>query len=489
MNTKYIKSSRQVGIAFSASLSIYLRGLLLIPILTRALGTVGYGAWVQMFACTELLLGVAVLGLDSALVRFLPSRKSEGCLAEDISSILSIAGLVAVLLASIGVYVSEELSKVFLGTTEMTVFFQLAFGLLPVSAMSKIILTYFRASQQIGLYSSLMMLESFGFVTLAIFLVVNGFGLFGVIGGLLVLRILICIVGGFIYVRQIGFRRPKFSGSRSYLAFGLPLVPLGIFAWVTNISDRYVLAAFHGPDEAGIYAVSYGLGSVVGFLFSPLFFVIGPVLTELWESKELDTLKEHLWYCQKYSLLVAVPCTVVLTLYARPLLEFVATSEFLANPAVMGLAALGIILMNLGSLAEIALNLALRTKIIPIIYGACALFNLVANILVVPIYGMIGAAATTVLTYFLQLVLVYSSVKRFFPFAWNFAFLNRSLLATLPMSACLLYFRDEELWGNIGGFLLGGALYLLGLFLLGGLEKREWILAKSLIDPKAGGKA
>ena len=97
MNTKYIKSSRQVGIAFSASLSIYLRGLLLIPILTRALGTVGYGAWVQMFACTELLLGVAVLGLDSALVRFLPSRKSEGCLAEDISSILSIAGLVAVL--------------------------------------------------------------------------------------------------------------------------------------------------------------------------------------------------------------------------------------------------------------------------------------------------------------------------------------------------------------------------------------------------------
>ena len=481
MNNQYIKSTRQVGIAFGASLSVYLRGLLLIPILTRALGTADYGAWVQMFACTELLLGVAVLGLDSAIVRFLPVRKKERHLPEDIASVVFGVAIVGAALALVGVYASEALSEVFLGSTEMTVFFQLAFGLLPVSAVSKIILTYFRASQQISLYSILMMLESFGFVGLAIFLVVKGFGLFGVIAGLLALRVLICIVGGSIAVRQIGFKRPRFSGVRSYLSFGLPLVPLGIFTWVTNIGDRYVLAAFHGPGEAGIYSVSYGLGSVVGFLFSPLFFVIGPVLTELWESKELGALKDHLKYCQKYSILVAVPCTVVLTIYSGPILAFVATSEFLASPAVMGLTAVGIIVMNLGSLAEIGLGLTLRTKIIPVIYGSCALFNLIANVLVVPVFGMIGAAATTFLTYFLQLVLVYSFVRRSFPFAWNFAFLNRSLLAAIPMIVTLLHFREQEVLGNIGGLILGGGLYLLVLLLLGGFERREWTLAKSLV--------
>ena len=488
MNKRYVKSSRQVGIAFGASLSIYLRGLLLIPILTRALGTAEYGAWVQMFACTELLLGIAVLGLDSAFVRFLPSRRREGHLTEDFVSILSGVGVVGAALALLGIYVSDGLSRVFLGTTEMTVFFQLSFGLLPVSAMAKIILTYFRASQQIALYSFLMMFESFGFVGLAIFLVIEGFGLLGVIGGLLVLRAMICIIGCFITVRQIGFKSPKFSGSRSYLAFGLPLVPLGIFTWVTNISDRYVLAAFHGPEEAGIYSVSYGLGSVVGFLFSPLFFVIGPVLTELWESNDLETLKEHLKYCQKYTLLVAVPLTVVLTVYSGPILEFVATSEFLASPSVMCLTAVGIIVMNLGALVEIALNLALKTRIIPVIYAACAFFNLVANMLAVPAFGMIGAAATTFLTYFLQLVLVYTSVKRFFPFAWNFSFLNRSLLAALPMIACLLYFREQGMLGNIGGFFLGVGIYIIGLSLVGGFEKREWILAKSLVSLSLGGK-
>jgi O-antigen/teichoic acid export membrane protein len=48
----------------------------------------------------------------------------------------------------------------------------------------------------------------------------------------------------------------------SMRSFARPLVPLALFAWLTSVGDRYLLAAFSGAAQVGVYAATYGLVNV-----------------------------------------------------------------------------------------------------------------------------------------------------------------------------------------------------------------------------------
>jgi O-antigen/teichoic acid export membrane protein len=44
-------------------------------------------------------------------------------------------------------------------------------------------------------------------------------------------------------------------------AYALPLIPLGLIGWVSNLGDRYIIGALLGVADAGVYAAIYGLSS------------------------------------------------------------------------------------------------------------------------------------------------------------------------------------------------------------------------------------
>jgi O-antigen/teichoic acid export membrane protein len=44
-------------------------------------------------------------------------------------------------------------------------------------------------------------------------------------------------------------------------SYALPLIPLGVIAWASNLGDRYIIAGALGVGDAGVYAAVYGLAS------------------------------------------------------------------------------------------------------------------------------------------------------------------------------------------------------------------------------------
>ena len=137
--------------------------------------------------------------------------------------------------------------------------------------------------------------------------------------------------------------------------------------------------------------------------------------------------------------------------------------------------------MNLAAVVETTIGLTCKTRIIPAIYLCCALVNLVGNVLVVPHLGMKGAAATTLLAYGLQTVLMYGYVRRFYPFVWNLPFIWRSIVGVGVMVSFLIVSREQDLPLVLAGLLLGVGGYAGTLVLLRGFEAREWGLLKNLL--------
>jgi O-antigen/teichoic acid export membrane protein len=67
--TEYKLFAQRVGLVGITNLIFSLRGL--IPILTKTLGASGYGIWAQIIVTISLITPIVMLGLPSAMVRFL----------------------------------------------------------------------------------------------------------------------------------------------------------------------------------------------------------------------------------------------------------------------------------------------------------------------------------------------------------------------------------------------------------------------------------
>jgi O-antigen/teichoic acid export membrane protein len=45
-------------------------------------------------------------------------------------------------------------------------------------------------------------------------------------------------------------------------SYALPIVPLGVMGWASNLGDRYIIGGVLGVGDAGVYAAVYGLSSI-----------------------------------------------------------------------------------------------------------------------------------------------------------------------------------------------------------------------------------
>jgi len=65
--TEYKLFAQRVGLVGITNAIVSLRGLILIPILTKTLGASGYGMWAQIIVTISLITPIAMLGLPSAM--------------------------------------------------------------------------------------------------------------------------------------------------------------------------------------------------------------------------------------------------------------------------------------------------------------------------------------------------------------------------------------------------------------------------------------
>jgi O-antigen/teichoic acid export membrane protein len=482
MNAELVRFSRQTLIGGVSTGLVYLRGLLVMPILTRCFGPGDFGVWIQVFVGVELLAGLAGLGLNFALLRFVPAHEDPTQSTADIWSVLLLCAIVSLGVMGIGSLADTWLAETFLGGAEQAPLIRVALLLIPVSCSLTLVLSYLRATRVAATYAWLVACETFGWLLVALGLLITEGDLISMALGLLVVRCIILAVAVGHVLLGGRVRPPSLAVLGPYLRYGLPLLPLGLLNWIINASDRYFLAYFCESEVVGIYAVSYGIGSVIGLAYAPVFFVLLPATTAAWSAGRHGEVTEYLRFAQKYPFLLAVPCVLLLTGYAEEAIELLSTSSFSATPLLIGCVASAIAIMNIGAIAQTVLSLDCRSgRILSISLGSAA-FNIATNALAIPRYGATGAAITTLITYALQVAATHVLSRSVLPFPWQWRLMLKALLSAAPLALCLL-FPSETIVLRLLLVAAGCAAYVGLLFAVGAFESREWRLAMAVIRP------
>jgi O-antigen/teichoic acid export membrane protein len=199
----------------------------------------------------------------------------------------------------------------------------------------------------------------------------------------------------------------KFSRqlTKKMFKFGIPLTLASIGSMVIVYTDTLILTYFRPLQEVGIYNVVVPTAMLLCFFNTSVSQVMFPMISELWAKNLKNYLAKAASLLQKYSFAIVVPPALIMFSFPTILLKLLFGEAYVSGALALQLLVIGLVFfvvagINMTILSGIG-KPGVSTKIILI----GALFNFLTNFYFIPKYGMVGAAITSLVSYFLILVL------------------------------------------------------------------------------------
>lgn len=473
---------QRIGLLGIVNLVISLSSLILLPILTKNLSLEDYSIWAQIQVTIGFFVPLATLGLASASDVFLAGEKEKENISKGFFSIFTIVCFTSLLLSIIFFILSEPLAIAMFGGSEAEYFVKLASALIFLGGINATMDMFFATFQKIKIRSSLIFIETIIKITLILLVLSAGFGLNGAIISLIIVKIILFILKILLINSQINISFPNLALMRDYLTFSMPLIPVILSTWTYNLSDRYIIGYFLDIGNVGIYSASYGLGNMVSLFYAPISIIFLPTLSKLYRDKKNDEIISHFNNLSKLYLMLAIPAMFGLTILAKKLLITLTTSDFTEGFIIIPIIAMGTILFNYGSLYVNILILHKQTKKFALVTIFSAIINLILNIILVPIVGIIGAALATLITFVFYFIMNGMLSFKLLNLNIDFKFILKSIISSAVMGYCILLLDPIGAISIIISIGVGVFIYSIMLITLKGFTKNEYAFFKEICN-------
>jgi O-antigen/teichoic acid export membrane protein len=433
--------------------------VLLLPLYTRYLSPSDYGKVETLIALTTVVGIVLRMGIHAAFFRFYfdsPEPAHRRLVLRTsfwFTMAMATAGLI------VGVAFSPQISDLLFGTTDDAELVAAAFVGLWAGMNYEQLTSLFRVEER----STAFVAASLSNVLLTI-------------GATLVLVVALdkgpigVIVGNFtgtllVYVALVGYRREQLGLQfdrrllREMNRFGTPLVPTALFLWVTNFSDRLFLVQLADVTEVGLYSVGVRIASAMVLLLTA-FRLAWPAFA--YSIEDEGEARRTYAYVLTYLVLVTTWVATALALLSPWIVDWIAAPAFDESSRVVGPLAFAAVAFGAYIVVAIGVGRARRTQFNWVVTGAAAAVNVVLNLVLIPPYGMMGAAVATIAAYATMFVGMAWWSQRIYPVPYQWRRVTTAAGAGVALVAI-----GKIAGGGLPVALLLALAYPLVLFLLG----------------------
>ncbi len=432
----------------------------LLPLYTRYLSPADYGV-LEIFTSTLFVLNIfAYLGLGAALVRFYFDSKEDEKRKEIISTVLLFQTASSIILVLVLLAFQEQFSQLIFDTNIYSSFFLIIFISLFFDAGVHITLMLLRARQKSAHYMTAVMARFVISAGLKIyFLVVLDKGVLGILQADLIAIVIVYLVLVSNVARTISLRF-SFSKFKKMLYFGLPLIPSSLAVWVLALSDRFFLQFLSTPEQLGLYSIGYKFGMILQtILVAPFAIAWVPFMLDV---AKRDDAKRIFSSVLTYFALIGMFIVLGLSVLSEQAIAIMTTPAFHGSHTIIPLIAVSYLLFGFYIVIEGSAHLEKKTKYVPLIIGTGAVLNLALNYLLIPSYGMMGAAVATLISYSILPVGMFFVARRYYPVQYEFGRVAKIFLAAVLVYAGIYFIHNDSM-------LLEGILKAVSLLAFPGL--------------------
>ncbi len=384
---------------FSSKILVFL----LLPLYTRVLSNTDYGVVDLIVQTSNLLIPIVSLGIANGVIRFGLDKSNN---SSDVFS----TGLFTILGGFLIFLLLEPILSKIKYVSDYTA---LIYIFVLMSSLRTLCSQFIRARKLVRLYAFEGVLSTITTISFNIlYLVVLKLGINGYVLAIIssdFLSVVFLFYTAKLY-KFIKFKQKEKSTPINMLKYSIPLIPSTIFWWVTNVSDRFIVAYMLGAEANGLYAISYKIPTVVTLLSS--------IFSEAWQLSavsEKDAQYREKFFTnvfKSYSSLIFISASVLI-LSVKAITKILVSDAFYASwsyvPFLVMATSYSCLATFLGSIyfVEKKSNLSLITTFIG------ALVNIMLNLILIPKFGVNGAGFATFLSYAAVFVLRALNTRKF----------------------------------------------------------------------------
>ena len=381
-------------------------GLFLLPVVTRYLTRSELGAVDTLIALSVVLVIALRAGISMAFFRFYFDAEDEPGRTRVVRTSFWFTMTTATLGLVAGWALAGPISEALFSTHSRAGLVRAAFVLLWAQMNYEQLTSLFRVEERS---------TAFVLASLANVLITVGATVLLVVG--LHKGPTGAVVGNFIgtlcvYLVLLAYRRYQLGlqFSRDLLRqmnhFGMPLVPSALALWAINFIDRIFIAQYKGQAEVGVYSVAVRISSAIVFLMIAFRLAWPAFAYSIEDDREA---KRTYSYVLTYLVFVCCWVSLALGVLAPWLVAWLARGPGFHRAAdAVALLAFATTAYAAYTVVAIGIGRARQTQFNWVVSGVAAAVNVVLNVILIPPYGMIGAAISTAAAYlvlFLGMVL------------------------------------------------------------------------------------
>ena len=374
--------------------------VLLLPLYTYYLRPADYGT-IAILDLTGSVLGILIGGgIVAAANRYHFEATTPQAQTTVWGTSLALVAVAATLLVVPAMALRDPLALLALGAEEPSgaLYFALALPTVWLGAVSEVPDRYLRIQKR----SWLTVVISTGGLLLNIalnvyFLSVAGWGVAGVLTGNLIANGVTTAVRLALMVPTCWPFRYDAPLARVLWKFGWPMVASALLAMSMHQADRYLLRLFVNLDEIGVYSLAYTIGQGLNaLLLTPFAAIWTVVIYEIAKQPDAKRVFGKVFEYFVYALLLIL---FGVSLFIHPILRLIAAPEYSAAADLVPIVCLGFVFFSVHAHFSVPAYLAKQSVSLIVVYAAAAVANIVFNLLLVPPFGLAGAAWASVAGY------------------------------------------------------------------------------------------
>lgn len=462
-----------------ANLILMITGYLTYIGLGRLFTPAQLGVYGVVMAIIAILNELLVTGMQQAVSKFISERPQLGAL-------IKLKGLKLQffigLIFSLALVLLSDCLALLLNDISLSFFIKLSAMILLFRAISSVFLGYLNGLKEFKAQAWLNIIFSFSKLILILGLVWLGLAVFGAILGFIIASVLLVFFGLFFTQSGKKISRERFETKKLFY-FSTPLLLFTLITSVLINLDLFFIKALSpaaiSSTLAGYYSIAIYLGRIPELLVIALAAVLFPLISSTTFTQNLKKTQFYIHRSLRYTLLFLVPFTAIIASSAPQLILFF-SSKYLEASTATAILCIGSTFYALFLMLSTVITGSGKPKISLALAVIMLVVSFVANIVLVPLYSLEGAALASSLAMFAGFLLAGAWVLKKFRTLTSIKSITRILAAGIVTLVISIFFPLTGLLLVLKIILLFG-IYALILFVSRELTKTDFQVIKDMI--------
>lgn len=442
----------------------------LVPLYANILTTAEFGIVANIYSYIAFVTIFYSYGMESSYFRF-ASSKEIGSDSDNFSTPFLGIVLASAILSLFMIGFAGPLTSAFQIDTSLYTLLYYCAGILFFDAVALVPYASLRLQRKAKFFATTKVLNIVCTVILNIFTVYYlRWGIEGIFLSNLVASVLSFIILLPTVIRQFHLKF-HLSLYKELLKFGLPLVPVSISGVLLQIVDRPILKLLMDDSAVGIYQANYRLGIFMALITGMFEYAWRPFF--LSHAKDPNA-KQLFSRVMTYYLLVCSVVFLILSFFLENVIQYKFFGRYILPPpyweglSIVPLILLSYIVSGIGTNLNAGIQIEKKTVYLLPTSLAGSVSKIIMTFVLVPYYGIMGAAVATLIGYAMLEIVLYPIVQKFYYIEYEFARIGKLILS---VGAAFVIVKVFD--GSVAIKMLVFAGWVISLFVLGFFTEGE----------------